>query len=343
MTFFPENKDSWIRIASLINDSKRIILSTHVNPDGDAIGSLMALAGFLTLLGKPVRIINESKTPDLYKFLDPQDIIESYSGNHPPGKKPEKGDLVIFLDLGQYSRAGKIADYLVNNEAAKVIIDHHQPEPVKADVLASNPQASSTGSLVYDLMCHIDCTLIDKNIARLVLTAVVTDTGYFRYSSTTATTHLIAAELYRHGANVGEIRKSMENGHALCRQKLLGYTLARVEVIESGRMAYSVITTSMFEETGALREHTEGIIDQIRIIQNIKVASLIIQEKPDRYKVSFRTKDSVSANEIATLLGGGGHLRAAGATVNGPLEKVTSQVINATRKALNTGLLNGKT
>jgi len=335
MTYFPENKDSWIKIASLIINSKSIFLSTHVNPDGDAIGSVMALASFLTLRGKPVRIINESNTPELYKFLDPQGMIESYSGNPPPKNRPEKGDLVIFLDLGHYSRAGKIADYLVNNEAKKVIIDHHQPEPVKADVLASNPKACSTGSLIYDLMCHIDCPLIDTDIARSVLTALVTDSGYFRYSNTTATTHLIAAELYRHGAKVSDIRKSMENGQALCRQKLLGFALSQISVTDCGRMAYSVITRSMFEETGALREHTEGIIDQIRIIKNISVASLIIQERPDRYKVSFRTKDSVSANEIATLLGGGGHLRAAGATLKGSLDTVTSQVIKATQKAMN--------
>jgi len=240
-SIFPENRNHWIKTASLVKNSNRIFISTHVNPDGDAIGSVMALYGFFTRMGKTCRIVNEAATPEMYRFLDPEGVIESYFEGKQPHDPPGKGDLVMVLDLGNYSRLGKAAGFLVQNEAAKVVIDHHQPEQITADVIAINTGACSTASLVYDFMCSIGRSLINQPIAEALLTAVISDTGFFRYSNTNAITHRIAAELYACNVNVSEIRKHLESGQLLSRQKLLGLTLAGLRTAASGKIAYSTI------------------------------------------------------------------------------------------------------
>jgi len=334
MVYFPDNISDWEKIGSLINLSDKIFISSHINPDGDAIGSEVAFARFLHNMSRKCRIINHSSTPELYMFLDPRNIIESFSENSDLKDGPKNDDLVVFLDMGNYDRVGNVRDFLVNNEASKVIIDHHLPESVNADCVVVNTSASSTGSLVYDLFCYIDSSLVDKQIASALMTAIVTDTGYFTYSNTTSTTHHIAASLYDLGVSARDIRKKLEIRQPLSRQKLLGSTIAHIQVSNCGRVAYSYITQSMFEEAGAQREHTDGIIDQIKIIKNIKIAVLFVQENENLYKISFRSVGNMQVNNIASILGGGGHSKAAGADLHGSLEEVISKVLNTATKEL---------
>jgi bifunctional oligoribonuclease and PAP phosphatase NrnA len=336
MEYYPENSADWIKIGHLLRQAECIFITTHINPDGDAIGSVMALAGFLKKIGKKYRVVIQSSVVEMYKFLDPEGVIESFPDTMPAGDSPGERDLVIFLDLGKFDRTGNVMEYLVHNHAQKIIIDHHPPETVEANHIVVNPRAEATGSLVYDFICQIEPSVIDKKIALAVLTAIVTDTGYFRYGNTTSVTHLVAASLYEHGARVGEIRKALETGQPFSRQKLLGYALANLRLSSCGRIVYSWITLKMFRDSGARREHTDGIIDQLRIIKNIKVAALIVQDGTEQYKVSFRTVDSIPANDIASMLGGGGHPRAAGATRSGNLEKVIDSVLKAATSVLNT-------
>ena len=329
MNCFPENLDDWRKIVLLIDHSERIFISTHINPDGDAIGSEMALYMFLTRMGKSVRVINNSVTPEIFHFLDPANIIEICKDVETETTLPNNKDMVIFLDLGHYSRTGKCSELLTLSKSKKVIIDHHLPEPVKADVVVVNSSASSTGELVYDLMRHINPSLINEEIAQFVLTAIVTDTGYFRYSNTTATTHEIVSSLYQYGVTAFVIRKHLEKGFPLCRQKLLGLMMGTVRTTDDGKIAYAHITESMFREAGARREHTENLIDFIRVINDVRIAALITQEREDHFKISFRSGNSVSVNTVASMLGGGGHPRAAGASLTGTLEDVTARVLEA--------------
>ena len=336
MAYFPENIHDWKKIASYVDKAETIYITTHVNPDGDAIGSVMALAGFFSGLGKTFRVINDSKTPEIYRFLDPDTIIETPDENETPSGGPGKVDLVMFLDLNNYSRLGKIRDFLVNNNAVKIIIDHHIPDKVEADIKVVNTRASSTGSLIFDFIHTLDKSLIDKKIARALLTAIASDTGFFKYSNTTKTTHLIASELYKYGVKTNEVYRSLETRQQFCRQKLMGFALSQAQITSGGRIAYTVITDEIFEKAGAQREHTDGIIDQLRIIKGIKVASLIIQEGADLYKASFRTSGNIPANKIASQLGGGGHPKAAGATLRGTLDEVAKRVIETINSVMDT-------
>lgn len=335
MEYYPENRSDFLKIGNLVSHAERIFITTHVNPDGDALGSVMALAGFIQKMGKEFRIVIQSAVVEMYRFLDPGNVIESYPEIPPSGNGPNERDLVFFLDLGKYERAGNVVPYLVQNQAGKIVIDHHPPEEIEADYRVVNPHAEATGSLVFDFICTVNKSLIDKKIALSILTAIVTDTGYFRYSNTTAITHYVAASLYGYGARVEEIRKSLETGQPFSRQKLLGFALANLHLSSCGTIVYSCITMKMFQDSGARREHTDGIIDQIRIIKNVKVAILIVQEGDKLYKVSFRTVKPIPANTISAKLGGGGHPRAAGATCIGDLETVIDTVLNVVKTTVN--------
>ncbi len=334
MAYFPENSEDWKKIASLIESSETIYISSHINPDGDAIGSEMAFAHYLRNMKKKCRVINHSATPDMYKFLDPESIIESLAVHNPPKNGPGKNDLVIILDLINYKRLGDVADFLVKNEAKKIIIDHHVPEPIDADIAVVNTNASSTGALLYDFFSSTDISFIDKNVAVSLLTSIVTDTGYFSYSNTTPTTHLIASSLYKHGVTTMEVSKQIKTTKPLSSQRLLGLTLARTEVTDCGRIGYSYITQSMFGETGANRDHTENIINHIRIIKDIKLAILFIEEKNNSIKISLRSPGKTTVHKIAKRLGGGGHKKAAGAHIDGAMEEVISSVLHTVLEML---------
>lgn len=337
MTYYTENVPQWERIRQLIEGAGRIFISTHVNPDGDAAGSATALAECVVRMGKPCRIVLQSPLPESYRFLDPGRIVESYPDAPPVEDGPGAGDIVFFVDVGRLDRVGNVVDFLAKNEAMKIVIDHHRPETVNADFIVVNPDAESTGSLIYDLISHVAPSLIDEKIATAILTALATDTGYFRYSNTTSVTHRVAASLYDHGARVSAIRRELETGQPFCRQKLLGMALSNVRASNGGKISYAHITTRMFERAGARREHTDGIIDHLRIIQGAKIAALIIQEGERLFKVSFRTAEGYAANDLASMLGGGGHPRAAGATMSGSLEQVTALMLQAAQTILAAG------
>jgi bifunctional oligoribonuclease and PAP phosphatase NrnA len=329
MSYFPDFEHSWRRLAEMIDDAGTVFITTHVNPDGDAIGSEMALATFLKKTGATVRVINASPTPEMYSFLDPDGLIEHCTDIADGTSPATEHDLVIFIDLGLYHRAGCSAILFDQTPVPRVIIDHHPPELVEADIVVVNTKAASAGSLVYDFCRTIDESAIDERVAVAVLTAMVADTGFFRYSNTTATTHMIAADIYRHGVAVAAIRDKIESGFPYCRQRLLGEVLNSVRLADNGRIAYAPVTLDMFSRSGADREHTDGIIDHIRMIHGVEIVFVCIQEETESFKISFRSSGKATVHKLATELGGGGHPRAAGANMTGALDDVLARVVKA--------------
>ncbi len=326
MNYFPENINDWRKIRLLIDRADTVFITSHVNPDGDAIGCETALADFLRAYGRPVRIINHSPTPDSFRFLDTRNAIEEFREEYFYTIGPKKSDVVFLLDIGKYERAGDAGVFFRECQAPKVFIDHHPAENVEADIVVVNTRAASTGSLLFDLLSHLDASLISREAALSLMTALVTDTGYFRYSNTTAMTHRIASALYQFGVGAIDVRRRIETGYPLCRQILMGLALGTVRTDAAGDVACGYITTEMFKRAGAEREHTDGIIEQIRYIKDIKVAALIIQEAENTFKVSLRAGGGMTINKIAIRLGGGGHPRAAGANLEGTLEEVLARV-----------------
>ena len=336
MLFYPEHAEQWQLIGTAIDAADTVFIATHVNPDGDALGSEMALYRFLDSRGKKVRVVNTSKTPDMYRFLDPEDIIETVvnGGIADLTGKPGPDDLVVFLDLGVIDRVGEAARFLLGGGPKTAMIDHHLPEHSPVDLAVVNPTSESTGSLVYDLIRAIDHTGITRDIAEAALTAVVTDSGYFSYSNTSARTLHIAASLYEHGVSARDLRRRLEAVQPLRRQRLLGLCLAETQVSHCGRIAWSTVTTDMLEKTGCGREHTDGIINEIRIIEGISVAMLIIQEGPATWKLSLRSMSGIPVNLIAADMGGGGHEKAAGATLIGSYDEALERALETITRAL---------
>jgi bifunctional oligoribonuclease and PAP phosphatase NrnA len=334
MAFFNKNAKDWEKISTALKRADTIFISSHINPDGDAIGSEMALAGVLMKTRRNVRVINQSPTPENFCFLDPDNIIELYSENF-PGNPPGKNDVVVILDLNSFDRLGDAGNFLLSGGAFIIVIDHHITQDIKADIAVINPKSESTGSLVYDLIFSEFRRALDVAVAQAALTAIVTDSGYFSYSNTTALTHRIVSSIYDQGGYLSDVRKKMENGQPFSRQKLLGYTLSEVKLSDCGRIAYSCITREMFEKSGALREYTEGIIDQIRIIKNIKIAMLFIEEDEGIFKLSLRSAAGLPVNSIAAALGGGGHPRAAGANLQGDFNNIVSKALDTAVEFLN--------
>lgn len=335
-TFYPENASSWKSIALLVQAARRVFVTTHVNPDGDALGSEMAVARFLAKLGKPVRIVNTSKTPAMYAFLDSENLIESYEllGKSLFHDQPGKNDLIMILDLSDFERIGEVSDFLLRNNAPRVIIDHHESEPEEADVTVLAPYAESTGSLVYDLLLSMDHAHIDIPIAEAILTAVLTDTGYFSFSNTNSISLGVVSSLYKFGVSVHNLRKRIDATQPLVRQKLLGLCLAEADLACRGRAAWSYISAEMFRKSGTSREHTEGIINHLRVIEGVSIAVLFIQEEPLEWKISFRSATGIRVNSIAAQMGGGGHEKAAGAALSGTLPEVTEKAFAIINEAL---------
>ena len=334
--FYPENEPGWHAIANVLDAARRVFITTHVNPDGDAIGSELALARFLMKRGRTVRIINQSKTPALYLYLDRESMIESYEikGEDVFRDPPGADDVVVILDLSDFDRMGAIGKFFIESGARRIVIDHHESEPEDADISVLTPYAESTGSLVYDLILCMDQSLIDAPIAEAVLTAVLTDTGYFSFTNTSSISLDVVSSLYRHGVSVHSLRKKIEATQPLIRQRLLGLCLSRVALACGGRVAWSSISTDMFRESGASREHTEGIINHIRIIEGIAIAVLFIQDGPAEWKLSFRSVSGIRVNSIAGAMGGGGHEKAAGASLRGSLPEVTAKAFTIIGRAL---------
>lgn len=334
--FYPENISKWKSIAELLQAARRVFITTHVNPDGDALGSEIALARFLAKLGKPVRIVNTSKTPAMYAFLDPGNLIESYEllGRSLFHDQPGKNDLIVILDLSDFERIGDVSGFLLRNNARRVIIDHHESEPEEADITVLTPYAESTGSLVYDLLLSMDHAHIDIPIAEAVLTAVLTDTGYFSFSNTNSTSLGVVSSLYKFGVSVHSLRKRIDATQPLARQKLLGLCLGEADLACRGRVAWSYISTEMFRKSGTAREHTEGIINLLRVIEGISIAVLFIQDGPLEWKISFRSATGIRVNAIAAQMGGGGHEKAAGASLSGTLPEVTEKAFAIIEQAL---------
>jgi phosphoesterase RecJ-like protein len=299
----------------IIDENKSFVLTTHVNPDGDGIGSEVALASFLKKRGKQVSVINHSETPSNYAFLDPEDEILHFNPNS-HAEKVRNADVIFIIDTNQLSRLRSMEPYVRESKAVKICIDHHLDKDDIADLYLIDEPATATGEILYHLMQYLDGDKIDKEIARALYTAIMTDTGSFRFPKTDPEIHRIAAHLIRSGADPPEIFQEVyERGNVNALQ-LLGKSLSNLKTAHDGRVAYMVITRQMFEETATKEYQTENFIDHTMRISGIQIG-LLFNELNDGVKISFRSKGEIPVNELAKEFGGNGHLNAAGARLLG--------------------------
>lgn len=321
---------------NLLIKSKKIIITTHTNPDGDAIGSALGLYYFLANLGKSVFIINDSITPTNLEFLDVDNIIRFYSSNE-DNSIIFNADLIVILDLNEPHRLKSMQDILANSNATKLLIDHHISPTDFTDFYYGTPEATSTGELVWKIMSD-KIQLPNSKIANAIYTAIMTDTGSFRFPKTNQNTHKIIAKLIELGADPVYTYEQTYNQLSIAALKMLGEALSNIEIYFDGKVAIMTLTKEMFLRTGASNQDTDNFIDKTLSIKGVMMGILIsyISDK-NEIRVSVRSKDNyLSARELCLQFNGGGHLNAAGARIfDQNIDQAKTIIINEIQKLLN--------
>ena len=297
------------RVADAIRAGDRFLLTTHENPDGDALGSLLAMHNILEALGKDSVMFLTAKEfplPVEYRFLPLEEVF-----HEPPADIADR--VVIFLDCGNIDRMP--VDFLQNGENMVINVDHHHDNTRFGSINLVDVEASCTAEIVYDLAGLLDVRLTPE-IANALYVGVVTDTGKFMYENTDARSHRMAAGLIEAGVQVNEVYRRLYEHAPLEKLKLLARALEGITVLDDGRLSVTYISAEDYAATGASEALTEGIIDHLRTIDGAVVAA-VVRDQADggraARKVSMRSTDGrVDVSAIARLHGGGGHRRAAG-------------------------------
>lgn len=301
----------WDKIIKCIEDADNIVILTHTNMDGDAMGSASALCCALRSLGKTCYILLEDDIPS---YLD---ILHSHEDFYVK-ELPFKPDLAIAVDCGDSSRIEKRID--VYNSANKTIcIDHHMQHDGFADESVVEPDIAATGILIYELLKEMGIAL-NKEIAEDLYAAISTDTGSFKFSNTDSRVHTVIADLYSYDIEASKLCNAIYATYPLCQLKLEGIALDHCKVFANGKAAISYLTKEDMKSVGASYEHCDTSIDRIRCIEGVEVAAVLKENDEGQFKTSLRAKEYADVNSVARAFNGGGHLRAAGCTFDTDLK-----------------------
>ena len=313
-------------IYACLNKHQSFAILSHVRPDGDAIGSTIALGSILETMGKNVTYLNEDGVPESLAFLNGSEKIKS------PSDMVLDVDVAIALDCGNKARLGENALKMVANAKCWINIDHHKTNPGYGDLNYIDAISPATGQILYQLIKELDLTLTD-DARDAIYTAVSTDTGSFQYSGTTAATYEMAADLVRRGLDTGKINEQIYDSFPYRRVALTRELLNTLEISCKGALADWQLSKQVKLDLNLDPDDSEGLIDMIRSIQGVNVALFFEELLDDSVRVSIRSKiDSIDACEIAQIFGGGGHTKAAGIRMSGPLAEARAAVISEVAK-----------
>ena len=311
---------SFDEIGRALRAHQRFALLSHVRPDGDALGSQLALALSLKQLGKEVRVWNEDGMLEKYSFVPRAEILSK------PPTSPEDFDVAVALDTAIQNRLGTTLP-AIRSAKVWINIDHHQSNPGYGDIALVDPSAPATGQIIFELIKSQKLPL-DRDIAQNLYVAISTDTGSFQYPNTTARTFEIAAELVRSGIDVGRVSQQLYENYPRRRIELLRELLSTMRFQAEGRVACFSLTLNLARQLGVLPEDNEGLIDHLRAIRGVVVAIFFEELTDGKVRVSMRSKRAdVDVSAICQKFGGGGHPLAAGARVRGSLGEVEQKVM----------------
>jgi bifunctional oligoribonuclease and PAP phosphatase NrnA len=320
------------RVLPFLLEKDRFVLFTHVRPDGDALGSQLALGLFLKKLGKQVSMINSDPPAYNLYWLPGIEQVEVFDGSLDQRERIAEADAILVIDMNALERLGNAAGAVQNSSAKKILIDHHTHPENWFDLCYARESASSTGELVYELITAHDPSLIDADLATLLYTAIMTDTGSFRYSSVTPALHRMVADILERGdIRPTPIHTSLYDTRSVHGLRLLGLALEGITLAYNGQLGYMVVSQRMVRDTGSSLEETEGFVNYVLAIETVK-AALLFSETDSGTKVSFRSKGTAHVNDWARALGGGGHRNAAGAYIRRPLHDVIHEVVTSAPK-----------
>ncbi|MBW2131165.1 MAG: DHH family phosphoesterase [Deltaproteobacteria bacterium] len=315
------------QIIHKLKKSKRAFIASHTNPDGDAIGSLVAMGLSLAAMGKDIVLFNESPIPAVYRFLSGVDRVVN---------RVRAGcafDTAVILDCGDLHRVGEAVP-IVEKIPVVINIDHHVTNTRFGNVHLIDPDACATAEILYRLLPGLGAPL-SLDIANAIYTGILTDTGSFRFSNTNRSAFEICEKMVARGVDPYRIAQQVYGTYSLGRIKLLNLALDSIEVSQNGKLSMMVVTQQMMQDTGARPEDTDGLINYAKGIKDIKVAVFIEElnhgtgQTAGRlpYHVSLRSDGSVDVAAIAAAFGGGGHSSAAGFSIESTLPEIKTQIL----------------
>lgn len=314
------------RIIEIINQRRTFLITSHVRPDGDALGSELALYAILKDMGKEAHIYNRDQTPENYRFLPGSDFIGHDFGD------PEKYDVVFVLDCSDLERLGEKGT-VITRMPMIVNIDHHVSNQTFCEVAYIDRGASSTGELLYRLFRKMDASITEA-VANNLYAALMTDTGGFRYRNTKSETLHAAGDLVEKGADPQWLAENIYENTPMAKILLLSKALDTLNLSLDGKVADIVISLASLAATGAISEYAEGLVDIPRNIKGVVVSVLFLELEPNYYKLSIRSQGTTNVEAVARYFGGGGHMNAAACKIRGDLESVRQQVVDRLRTAV---------
>jgi phosphoesterase RecJ-like protein len=308
------------KAVELIGKSNKVLITTHMRPDGDACGCIAAISETLNILGKNAKVLLLSEPPQWYQFLFEQrpEIF---------GRKTKiDSDLIIIVDTATYNQLPEFDKYLKQTDKPVLILDHHATSDNIGNCHLIDSSAAATGLIVFELLKHAGWPISEK-IAEAIFVAVSTDTGWFQFDNTDSRALKVCAELIDAGIKPAKVYHDLFQNFSPQRFKLMIAMLNTLELHLGGRFAMQYLTQADFKKTGAKLNDTENLIDECRRINSVKAAALFVEQTDGKVKVSLRSRGAINVCEIAEKFGGGGHKMAAGAHLPGPLEKAKKLIL----------------
>ena len=309
------------KIKEILSQGKEFLVTTHIDPDGDAIGSAFSLCLSLEQMGKKAKVYLKDPVPYRYQFLpQPQDLVHEIPS--------QQFDAIFAVDCGDFFRIGDGHEKL-KGMGPIINIDHHDTNEAFGFLNILDQRASSTAEIIYLILKSLDIK-IGFNIAVNLYTAILTDTGSFRYDNTNSRAFVICEEMMHAGVVPSHVAAEVYESHPRERFELLCQALAAMETYHGNKLAIIHVTEDMFRQTQSSREHSEGFVEFLKEMRGLEVAMMARQIGKDRYKVSMRSKGKVDVASIAAMFGGGGHKKAAGCVIEGNIDQVKKRLVEAT-------------
>lgn len=321
----------WLPFVDIVREHNSFVLTSHMRPDCDAIGSERALGLALRTLGKDVRIINGDGVPPHIAFIDPQHDVLVFGRDVQP--TDVQSDVLIVLDTSAWAQLGPMAEVVRRSAAVRIVIDHHASADDLDAVVFKDVDSEATGRLV---LAAIDALKVPvtPDMASALFAAISTDTGWFRFNSVTALTFAAAGRLVHSGARPASIFAALYEQNTLARLHLQGRILTAAKTELGGRLIYSTATSRDLAETGAATTDTEDVVNRLLGVAGVEVALLFLELGPQETKVSLRSRTTFDVRRVAEGFGGGGHAAASGVRYPGPLAAAVDTLTAAVRKAL---------
>ena len=311
-------------IIAAINKGQSFLVTSHVRLDGDALGSELAIYLMLQDLGKRAVVYNQDSTPEYYRFLPAADNIVNELGDM------EQYDVAFVLDCSELERVGESAGK-IGNIKKLINIDHHISNDGFCELKLIDAQTSSTGELIFRLMKEMGFKLT-KDICTNLYTAILTDTGGFRYSNTRRDALFAAGTLVENGADPQWISENIYESDPPSKLKLRARALETLSLDMDRKVGSLTVTNEMLQETGASMDYTDGFVDIPRAVQGIEIAALYTQMNGNGFKISLRSKGKVNVEKIAKKFGGGGHINAAACRIEGDIDSIKSKIMEAIKE-----------